>query len=225
MSFSLGLSEVSSWLARAAWSRSAAEGKMSLFNFGHRLRWCVPGFSSVKGVGFLVVGVVVDSVPPCRLAFVEGLAAQLWQVQSAGCSQALSVWLASPKVTPFRGGRSLLAVPESWSWAAPCRAPCFVIAEPDSVLLYFTLLSCHISPRKQATPLAVSAPALCLSKGFYCCDEINTRTKSNLQKEARAAAEAEANEEHFHCLAKLLHELLLKKMSTGLQASLPETAS
>lgn len=106
-----------------------------------------------------------------------------------------------------------------------CSLQSFVIAEPDSVLLYFTLLSCHISPRKQATPLAVSAPALCLSKGFYCCDEINSRTKSNLQKEVRAAAEAEANEEHFQCLAKLLHELLLKKMSTGLQASLPETAS
>lgn len=145
----------------------------------------MPGFSSVKGAGFLVVGVVVDSVPPCRLAFVEGLAAQLWQVQSETAAQLFPCDLPHPRSHPSgrAGRRSLLAVPEGWSWSAPCRAPCFVIAEPDSVLLYFTPLSCHISPRKQAAPLAVSAPALCLSKGFYCCDEINTRTKSNLQKE------------------------------------------
>lgn len=49
----------------------------------------------------LLLGVVVDSVPPCRFAFEEGLAAQLWQVQSAGCSQA---WWCLTKVTPFQAG-------------------------------------------------------------------------------------------------------------------------
>lgn len=99
----------------------------------------------------LLLGVVVDSVPPCRFAFEEGLAAQLY----------------SPRSHPSgRAGAACLQYQRAGAGLLPAELPALSLQEPGSVLLYFTLLSCCVSPRKQAAPLAVSAAAFCLSKGF-----------------------------------------------------------
>lgn len=126
----------------------------------------MPGFSSVKGAGFLVVGGCGRLSSTMQICL---------RGRTCGSAVASAVSRLQPSlVMPHQGhtlpggrvGTACLQYQRAGAGLLSAELPALSLQEPGSVLLYFTLLSCYVSPRKQAAPLAVSAAAFCLSKSF-----------------------------------------------------------